>query len=165
MNFILSDLEKCPDYLAFARMALVACARKLLYDCDMLFCMDSIRTFKSFQKQVTKRQASPRKNREIQEDGGRPAMQMRDLSEKPALNRSEILEKLENNKKGKFRPNQVQGQKFGEGFMKDEPTQSDVGINNPSDPMTSEKLKSVLVSGAVNFSGKEKEILGKILNG
>lgn len=40
---------------------------------------------------------------------------------------------------------------------------SDVGTNDPTDPTTVEKLKSVLSSGAVNFSGREKEVLEKIL--
>ena len=47
--------------------------------------------------------------------------------------------------------------------QKDIMLKSDVGLNNPNDPTTVEKLKSVLSSGAVNFSGKEKDILGKIL--
>lgn len=39
----------------------------------------------------------------------------------------------------------------------------DVGLNDPNDPMTSEKLKGVLSSGAIHFSEKEREVLGKIL--
>lgn len=92
----------------------------------------------------------------------------RDLSEKPRVDRNEILQKLEDNNRSKFVPKGVKGKKLG--FAPDEEPSasgvpSDVGLNNPDDPMTSEKLKSVLQSGAVNFSGKEKEILGKILNG
>ena len=133
----------------------------------MLKAMDSVRTFKSFQKQVYKKHSSAKRSGAVvgESDGKRPAMRQRDLSEKPSLDRSEILEKLEGNKRAKFRPGKVKGQKLGVGFMKDEETPSDVGKNRPDDPMTSEKLKSVLQSGAVNFSGKEKEILGKILNG
>lgn len=44
-------------------------------------------------------------------------------------------------------------------------TPSDVGLNDPSDPMTSEKLKGVLSSGAINFSEKERDVLSKILGG
>jgi len=90
-------------------------------------------------------------------------MVVRDLSEKPRIARTEILKKLEDNNRTKFVPKNVKGKKLG--FESESSTASDVGLNNPDDPMTSEKLKSVLQSGAVNFNGKEKEILGKILNG
>lgn len=39
----------------------------------------------------------------------------------------------------------------------------DVGLNDPKDPMTTEKLKSVLTSGGINFSAKEREVLEGIL--
>lgn len=39
----------------------------------------------------------------------------------------------------------------------------DVGLNDPKDPMTTEKLKGVLTSGGVNFSAKEREVLAGIL--
>ncbi len=39
----------------------------------------------------------------------------------------------------------------------------DVGKNHPKDPMTSEKLKSVLDMGAFQFSAKEREVLSQIL--
>ncbi|MGZ3788908.1 MAG: hypothetical protein ACXVLQ_10310 [Bacteriovorax sp.] len=42
---------------------------------------------------------------------------------------------------------------------------SDVKLNDPKDPATQEKLKSVLSKGAFNFNPKEKETLDKILNG
>jgi len=132
--------------------------------------MDSLRTFKSFQNQSFKRaERSPRSKGVHSESvsrsqNARPTMRERDLSAKPSLDREEILKKLENNKAGKFKPKQAKGKQLGVGFMKGEDP-SDVGVNNPNDPMTSEKLKSVLQSGAVNFSGKEKEVLAKILNG
>lgn len=40
---------------------------------------------------------------------------------------------------------------------------SDVGVNNPSDPVTANKLKSVLDMGAFNFNPKEREVLSRIL--
>ena len=40
---------------------------------------------------------------------------------------------------------------------------SDVGLNDPKDPLTASKLKSVLDMGAFNFSSKEREVLEKIL--
>lgn len=40
---------------------------------------------------------------------------------------------------------------------------SDVGLNNPKDPMTSSKLKSALDMGAFSFNPKEREVLSKIL--
>ena len=36
--------------------------------------------------------------------------------------------------------------------------------NDPNDPAMKNKLKVALTSGAVNFSGREREILGKILS-
>ncbi len=40
---------------------------------------------------------------------------------------------------------------------------SDVGLNDPKDPLTTSKLKSVLDMGAFNFNPKERDILSKIL--
>ena len=40
---------------------------------------------------------------------------------------------------------------------------SDVKLNDPTDPNTQEKLKSVLRNGAFSFSSREKETLEKIL--
>lgn len=42
---------------------------------------------------------------------------------------------------------------------------SDVKLNDPKDPATQEKLKTVLAKGAFNFNPKERETLDKILNG
>ncbi|MBP9680704.1 MAG: hypothetical protein KBD76_04825 [Bacteriovorax sp.] len=42
---------------------------------------------------------------------------------------------------------------------------SDVKLNDPKDPNTQEKLKSVLSKGAFNFNPRERETLDKILNG
>lgn len=144
--------------------------------------MDSVRTFKSFQKishstrgRRLQRVSSLDSRNSHRESDSRPVMRHRDLSEKPSLDRDEILKKLQDSKKGKFIPS---GKKTapkstddsknskGEGKQVSEATTpSDVGLNDPNDPMTSEKLKSVLQAGGVNFSGKEKEILSKILNG
>ena len=46
---------------------------------------------------------------------------------------------------------------------KDLTIKSDVELNNPTDTNTHEKLKSVMMKGAFNFSAKEKEALEKIL--
>lgn len=40
---------------------------------------------------------------------------------------------------------------------------SDVGLNDPNDPETVGKLKSVLSKGAFNFNDREREALEKIL--
>lgn len=40
---------------------------------------------------------------------------------------------------------------------------SDVGLNDPNDPATVGKLKSVLTKGAFNFNPKEREALERIL--
>ncbi len=42
---------------------------------------------------------------------------------------------------------------------------SDVKLNDPKDPTTQEKLKTVLSKGAFNFNPREREALDKILNG
>lgn len=42
---------------------------------------------------------------------------------------------------------------------------SDVKLNDPKDPTTQEKLKSVLSKGGFNFNPREREALDKILNG
>lgn len=57
------------------------------------------------------------------------------------------------------------GPKLGEGFMgeNDHVLKSDVQLNSPDDPVTAEKLKSVLSNGAFNFNPKEREVLSKIL--
>jgi hypothetical protein len=47
---------------------------------------------------------------------------------------------------------------FGEKEVK-----SDVGTNNPNDPVTHGKLKSALAMSSFNFSDKEKAALEKIL--
>lgn len=40
----------------------------------------------------------------------------------------------------------------------------DIKKNDPNDSDTHEKLKGVLTSGMINFSDKEREVLGKILS-
>ena len=41
---------------------------------------------------------------------------------------------------------------------------SDVKLNDPKDPGTQEKLKSVISKGAFSFNPKERDVLEKILN-
>jgi hypothetical protein len=41
---------------------------------------------------------------------------------------------------------------------------SDVKLNDPNDPTTQEKLKSILSKGAFNFNPREREALDKILS-
>ena len=41
---------------------------------------------------------------------------------------------------------------------------SDVQVNDPRDPVTSEKLKTVLQKGAFNFNPRERDVLSKILS-
>lgn len=47
---------------------------------------------------------------------------------------------------------------------KDHLLKSDVSANNPADPVTQEKLKSILKSGSFSFNDKERKALGSILN-
>lgn len=42
---------------------------------------------------------------------------------------------------------------------------TDIHLNDPKDPTTQEKLKSVLSTGAFSFNPRERETLDKILNG
>lgn len=42
---------------------------------------------------------------------------------------------------------------------------SDINLNDPKDPATQEKLKTVLSSGGFSFNARERETLDKILNG
>lgn len=137
--------------------------------------MDSLRTFKSFQ--VSRPDRSFKRVRTTHRSGNgersveaRSSMIKRDLSNKPSKNRDDILKKLADSKKSTFTPSKKAMPKKEEAIAKaaensEGKIPSDVGLNDPNDPMTSEKLKSVLSAGGVNFSGKEKDILSKILNG
>lgn len=87
---------------------------------------------------------------------------------KKELSDSEIREKLAANTEisGEAKARAMQStQKLGEGFMKkdDHLLKSDVQLNSPEDPVTSEKLKTVLSNGAFNFNPKERDVLSKIL--
>lgn len=48
--------------------------------------------------------------------------------------------------------------------FKDHIVKSDVGLNDPTDTTTTEKLKTVISKGAFNFNSREREVLDKILN-
>lgn len=48
--------------------------------------------------------------------------------------------------------------------FKDHLVKSDVGVNDPTDTTTTEKLKTVISKGAFNFNSREREVLDKILN-
>ena len=92
-------------------------------------------------------------------------------SAKKEMSDSDIREKLAANAEissaAKMKSAQAQQstQKLGEGFMKsdDHLLKSDVQLNSPADPVTSEKLKTVLSNGGFNFNPKEREVLSKIL--
>lgn len=128
--------------------------------------MDSLRVFSTFHSTSTTFNKRPKAAKKLlpRDENG---MIKRTLDDKPHVSRQEILEKLQKNKEGRFTPRKVEGKKFGMDFMEDDLEQGvgDVKKNDPNDPMTSEKLKSMLNSGAVNFSGKEKKILSQILGG
>lgn len=60
-----------------------------------------------------------------------------------------------------LRPQEVrEGQKD----KKDSRPTSDIGPNHPDNPVTQEKLKSILRSGAFSFNEKERNVLAEILN-
>jgi hypothetical protein len=88
---------------------------------------------------------------------------------KKSLSENEIREKLAANSEisdsAKLKAKK-ETQKLGDGFMTDDDhlLKSDVQLNKPDDPVTAEKLKSVLDKGAFNFNPKEREVLEKILS-
>lgn len=128
--------------------------------------MDNLRVFSTFPKTTSTFKGKGQLSKEERYKSlprDHNGMVKRTLNEKPSLSRSEILEKLEKAKGPEVKKDKtVKGQRFGDGFMQIDEA-SDVSKNDPKDPMTSEKLKSMLNSGAVNFSGKEQEVLRKIL--
>jgi len=152
--------------------------------------MDSLRVFTTFKSTGSGQKLRPRKPQGTGESAGQKAiMRERSLDEKPSMSRSEVLAKLEKSKAPSeaSEKKEVKGKRFGDGFMDpskipakilvpkeakesqgkagaaDGDVVGDIGKNNPADSMTTEKLKSMLNSNVVNFSGKEKEILSKIL--
>lgn len=114
-------------------------------------------------------------------------------AEKPQIAESEIKEKLaahvETSNTAKSGVMKKNAQKLGEGFMNSEMKpapvvpapipanseeketeteekhllKSDINLNDPKDPATQEKLKTVLSTGAFNFNPRERDILDKIL--
>jgi hypothetical protein len=92
----------------------------------------------------------------------------REANTKKPMSESDIREKLAANTEISTAAKQksIQAtQKLGDGFMKtdDHVLKSDVQLNSPEDPVTGEKLKSILSSGAFNFNPKERDVLSKIL--
>lgn len=96
-----------------------------------------------------------------------------DLPKKKSMSDSSIREKLEEHTKVGRSAEKAKiesSAKLGEGFLNDKTklpenslVKSDVGSNLASDSNTSEKLKTVLVSGAFGFNPKERENLERIL--
>ncbi len=50
-----------------------------------------------------------------------------------------------------------------EKVMRVDPALSAIGLNDPNNPATHEKLKSAINSGMINFSPKERKVLANIL--
>lgn len=122
--------------------------------------MNDINLFKTFSKSSVR----PKTKAKRQSNAG--TMRVRDQSEKPYVSEREIREKIAKRQQGKIShqaKNKVKGQKLGEGFMGPEEVKSDISTNDPNDPMTKEKLKTLLGSGAMNFDPKHREVLAKIL--
>ena len=101
---------------------------------------------------------------------GRREMITRSSSEKPYRSTREIRKKIDKIQTDKaeaaarYKSKQIKGRKMGMKHMEPDNPVGDVGLNDPNDPMTREKLKSLLGSGAVNFGEKERAVLAKILN-
>ena len=79
--------------------------------------------------------------------------------------REKVAANAEISSAAKAKASADKGAKLGEGFMNADNhlLKTDVQLNNPGDPVTAEKLKSVLTTGAFNFNPKEREVLSKIL--
>ncbi len=93
------------------------------------------------------------------------------LKEKKEADAKERAESLEISRQAKLKAAQRKKEKeLEKGIasgdeVKEEKKNADIVLsNNPSDPQMKEKLKAALSSGAVNFSGKEQQVLAKILN-
>jgi len=93
-------------------------------------------------------------------------MILKDSSDRPYKSSREIREKLKAHiSKNTASTTKIKGQKLGSGFMKSsDDVKGDVGLNNPNDPVTREKLKGLLGSGGIMFGDKEREVLAKILH-
>lgn len=82
--------------------------------------------------------------------------------------KSEILEKLKKHREEKAEKSpaykvDVSGQREIRKLHEGEEYPSDVGFNDPADPATRGKLKSLLQKGAFHFSDREKQVLSQIL--
>lgn len=146
--------------------------------------MSRIDVFRNFPQSKSKPSAS------LNERG----MRKFEPKNKKDLSDSEIREKVKahhDKKNGPLKKAKIKGQKLGESFMnadkikppkqnlvkmqksegakeadpKKEAVVGDIKPNDPNDTNTTEKLKGLLSTGGFNFSEKERETLGKILNG
>jgi hypothetical protein len=109
---------------------------------------------------------SPNKTSPVK--NSQPAVKAKGTAPKKEISDSEIREKLAANTdiSAAAKQKAIQStQRLGEGFMKtdDHLLKSDVQVNNPEDPVTAEKLKTVLSNGAFGFNAKERDVLSKIL--
>lgn len=131
--------------------------------------MDNLRVFSTFNPTSKSYDSSLKKKKKKEVPLGPDGMITRTAEDKPFRSRAEIMEKIQENKGVDLSkaPKKIQGQKFGMDFMEEDvgpvEPKGDIAQNDPRDPMTTEKLKSMLHSGAVNFSGKEQQILAQIL--
>lgn len=77
------------------------------------------------------------------------------------LSAQEIRDRVELNSKKKMGPMKIE--KEAEETNEDIMLKSDIAKNDPTDPNTQEKLKTVLKQGSFGFSDKEKAVLSQIL--
>lgn len=134
---------------------------------------------------------SPQESSTPTKTSGSPKTRKKEVREKEAISEAEIREKLaanvETSNTAKSKVLSQNSKQLGSGFLNGDkapepkilPTpeeeknsvkeahllMSDVKLNDPKDPGTQEKLKSVISKGAFNFNPKEREALDKILNG
>ena len=86
--------------------------------------------------------------------------------ERQRLSDNEVRQKIAQLSKGRIAKKGIGKMADGgypDGTKKLEIKVGGIGYNNPSDPMTREKLKVILRKDAFGFSEKERSVLGKIL--
>ncbi len=132
--------------------------------------MDNLRVFNTFEQKAVS-------SRSDRQEKARPKLSKREIvdkvnrhfSKKASKGEASVTSKgqqlgagfmngdYEKGKKPLLRPQEIEGS---EGLERP----SDIGLNDPVNPMTHEKLKTVLRSGAFSFNESEKNVLAQILN-
>lgn len=125
--------------------------------------MDNLRVFSTFKSTSQSYSGKRVKRDKSQMPRDKNGMIVRDANEKPSISDSEIRAKLQEKVKEKQLKSSPSPQNNEPMAKKEGKPVGDVGTNDPNDTNTTEKLKSLLSSGAIQFSGKEQSVLQEIL--